>query len=245
MKKKIALGIVILLIVLVGGFVAWSSITNPVMAQAMAALQSDAQVQVTSGADLVFQPTAQTATTGYIFYPGGKVDYRSYAPYAHALAAQGYLVVIAHMPLNLAVFDINAAAGVMAAHPQVKVWALGGHSLGGSMAANFIAKHPGAAQGLVLLASYPAASDNLSATDVKVLSISAEKDGLATADKVDAARPLLPTNTRYLVIAGGNHGQFGWYGLQSGDGAATTSREDQQQQTTEATATFLQDLAGK
>jgi pimeloyl-ACP methyl ester carboxylesterase len=170
------------------------------------------------------------------------VDYRAYAPAAHQIAAQGYLVVIVHMPLNLAVTDAGAAADVIAAYPAIKHWAVGGHSLGGSMAANFAHSHPDAISGLVLWASYPAGSDNLSASGLKVLSISGTLDGLSTPAKIAASHALLPADTVWVPIEGGDHAQFGWYGPQSGDNPATISREEQQAQIVQATAEFLTQL---
>jgi predicted alpha/beta-hydrolase family hydrolase len=229
----------ILLAVLVGGFILWGETPAKPMPEALTALQSDAQVTVTTGKWLVFTPAASQPETGFIIYPGGRVDYRAYAPAAHQIAAQGYLVVIVHMPLNLAVTNAAAAADVIAAYPSIKHWAVGGHSLGGSMAANFAHSHPGVAQGLVLWASYPAGSDNLSMSGLKVLSISGTLDGLSTPEKIAASVPLLPADTIWVPIEGGDHAQFGWYGQQSGDNPATISREDQQAQIVQATVEFL------
>jgi pimeloyl-ACP methyl ester carboxylesterase len=232
----------ILLAVLVGGFVLWGETPAKPMPEALTALQSDAQVTVTTGKWIVFTPTASQPETGFIIYPGGRVDYRAYAPAAHQIAAQGYLVVIVHMPLNLAVTDAGAAADVIAAYPAIKHWAVGGHSLGGSMAANFAHSHPDAISGLVLWASYPAGSDNLSASGLKVLSISGTLDGLSTPAKIAASHALLPADTVWVPIEGGDHAQFGWYGPQSGDNPATISREEQQAQIVQATAEFLTQL---
>jgi Alpha/beta hydrolase family len=44
------------------------------------------------------------------------------------------------------------------------------------------------------------------------------------------------------VIQGGNHSQFGDYGLQPGDNEATITRADQQKQVVDATAQFLKEL---
>ena len=73
------------------------------------------------------------------------------------------------MPFNLAVFDIDAAQAVISDHPEIGAWAVGGHSLGGSMAAQFASSHPGAVAGLVLWASYSAA--DLSGAALPVASI--------------------------------------------------------------------------
>jgi hypothetical protein len=112
------------------------------MKQAINALQSDSNVTVISGQWLTFKPTTTNYTTGLIIYPGGRVDYRSYAPLAHAIANEGYLTIIVPMPLNLAVFGANAANEVIASHPEITSWAIGGHSLGGTMAAQFAYQNP-------------------------------------------------------------------------------------------------------
>jgi pimeloyl-ACP methyl ester carboxylesterase len=131
----------------------------------------------------------------------------------------------------------------MAAYPEIDDWAVGGHSLGGAMAARFAYQNPAAVQGLVLWAAYPASTDDLSSQDVRVTSIYGTRDGLATGDKIAASRPLLPPDTTWVAIEGGNHAQFGWYGPQSGDNPATISREDQQAQIVAATLAQLLSLA--
>jgi pimeloyl-ACP methyl ester carboxylesterase len=224
-------------------FIAWGSIIPAPMPEALAAMQSDTRVSVTNEPWLVFKPNGQNPITGLIFYPGGRVDPRAYAPQAHAIAAEGYLVVIVPMPLNLAVFGAERAAEIIKAYPEIQQWVIGGHSLGGSMAALYADKHRDQIAGLVLWASYPASSNNLSDSSIRVVSIYASLDGLATIDKIDASRALLPVNTTWVQIEGGNHGQFGWYGIQSGDNPATISREDQQKQVIQATLALLSSIA--
>ncbi len=234
-------------LVLVGAisFVIWAQNTPSPMPEALAALQSSATVAVTTDDWLVFRPALagpQDLQTGFIFYPGGRVDPRSYAPAAHALAQAGYLVVITPMPLNLAVFSPNQADKVMAAFPEIGQWAIGGHSLGGAMAANYTFNQPEKIDGLVLWASYPAGNNSLVNYPGAITTIYGTLDGLATVDNIDTYRPLLPAQTVFVPIDGGNHAQFGWYGDQPGDNPATISREDQQTQTVAATAALLATL---
>ncbi len=240
--KRLLLLLIVLLLIAAVAFTFWANTPLGPMPEALAALQSDATVQVTTAPWLAFQPAAAPPQTGLIFYPGGRVDPRSYAPAARALAAQGYQIVIVPMPFNLAVFGINKAADVMAAYPSIHTWGIAGHSLGGSMAANFAANHPHAVQGLALWASYPASSDDLSATDLAVVSLYGTQDGIATPDAVLAGRPLLPSNTVWVPIEGGNHAQFGWYGPQSNADSASITRTAQQQQVISATAAWLSAL---
>ncbi len=241
LKRWLGLLFLLLLMALVG-FVVWASMPSSPMPEALAALQSDAQVGVEVKPWLIFSPLDGEPDAGLILYPGGRVDPRAYAPTAHAIAAEGYLVVIVPMPLNLAVFGSSRAAEVLAAFPEVERWALGGHSLGGAMAARFAHRRPSAVQGLVLWASYPSASDDLSARELAVVSIYGTRDGLATEEEIAASRPFLPAETRWVAIVGGNHAQFGWYGPQSGDNPATISRQAQQQEVVAATLTLLTDL---
>lgn len=245
MLKKIFLGFVVLVVLLTAGFLIWASDAASPMPEAVQALQSSKDVQVETDPWLVFTPTSQEPVTGLIFYPGGKVDPGSYSPAAQAIAKQGYLVVIVPMPLNLAVLAPGKAAEVIRAFPEIQVWAIGGHSLGGAMAANFARKHPEWLTGLVLWASYPASSDNLSQSSLRVVSIYGTQDGLSDAGKIAASKALLPNDTRYVPIDGGNHAGFGWYGVQSGDGQAKISRQEQQAQVVQATLDLLEELSPK
>lgn len=232
------IGLGSLLLLLIAAFVIWGSTPSAPMPAALSALNSDAQVRVSHAHGwLVFDPAGASPETGFIFYPGGHVDYRAYAPEARAIAARGYRVVIVPMPLSLAVFGINRAADVIQAFPEIKHWALGGHSLGGSMAAAYVYEHPGAVAGLVLWASYPASNNNLAGGTLQVISIYGSHDGAVAA--IESSRPLLPAGAQWVRIEGGNHGQFGDYGLQPGDGDASISRAEQQQQIVAATAGFL------
>jgi len=239
---RLVLAVLGLIILLVAGFVLWGKTPAQPMPEALAALQSDAQVAVTTGQWLVFSPAQLQPTTGFIIYPGGRVDYRAYAHAAHQIASQGYLVVIVRMPLNLAVLGIYSAQDVQSAYPQIQHWAVGGHSLGGAMAATYAKTHPDTVQGLALWAAYPASSDDLSQTTLRVVSIFGSLDGLATGEKMDVSRPLLPADTTWVNISGGNHAQFGWYGKQAGDNPASISRSEQQAQVVAATLEMLKDL---
>ncbi|MBN1581330.1 MAG: alpha/beta hydrolase [Anaerolineae bacterium] len=224
------------------GFVAWASLVPAPMEQTIAALESDTQVQVDDGVWLVFRPEETVPVAGLILYPGGRVDPRAYAPLARDIAQQDYLVVIVPMPLHLAVFGAEKAGAVIAHYDQVRHWAIGGHSLGGAMAARYAHAYPEQIAGLVLWASYPADSNDLSARDLPVVSVYGTRDGLATIDKIEASRTLLPDTTTWVAIEGGNHAQFGWYGSQSGDNAATINREAQQAQIVAATCELLESL---
>lgn len=245
LKKYWWVTILCLVLAAMIGFIAWGVLIPKPMPEAINAMQSDSQVTVSSDPWLVFQPTEQTPTKGLIVYPGGRVDPRAYAPLARAIAEHGYLVVIVPMPLNLAVFGSSRAASVIEAYPEIQNWVIGGHSLGGSMAALYADKNRHQIDGLALWASYPASSNDLSSSKIKVTSIFGTLDGLATQAKIDASRELLPADTVWFPIDGGNHAQFGWYGDQSGDNPAGISRQEQQAQIIQATVELLQSVDTK
>jgi len=67
-----------------------------------------------------------------------------------------------------------------------------------------------------------------------VTKVCASNDGLASRAEVRANAKKLPARTRWVEIEGGNHSQFGYYGFQLGDHAATISRADQQAATRRA-----------
>lgn len=235
---KIVLGIVALLVVVAGAFIWWGSNPLEVMPEAIMALESDHTVLVNSGEWMVFSPQVSSSLMGIIIYPGGHVDPRAYAPLARELASDGNLVVIPQMPLNLAVFDIHVADEIIQANPNIERWAIGGHSLGGAMAAEYVSANPSSVDGLFLWASYSAANTDLSGlTNLEVLSIYGTEDG--DVEGIRASRDRLPRNTLWVEINGANHAQFGWYGEQPGDGVATISRKAQQEIILENTFTFL------
>jgi pimeloyl-ACP methyl ester carboxylesterase len=246
LKRKGWLWLLLVLALLTGaGAAAWSRQQRPAAQEALDALQSDAEVTVHADRWLVFEPTGRTPRTGLIFYPGGFVDPRAYAPAAHAIAAAGHRVAIVPMPLNLAVLGANRFRAVRDAFPEVEHWAIGGHSLGGAMAARYAHRSPDDVQGLVLWASYPAADDDLSGRDLPVVSIYGTRDGLASVDEVEVSRTLLPPDAQYTPLEGGNHAQFGWYGPQPGDKEATLSHEEQEAQIVAATVALLERMAGE
>ena len=183
----------------------------------------------------------QRTSTGFIFYPGGRVDYRAYAPVLHEIAARGYFVALVQVKLNLAFFDLNAADTVISQFPEIERWGIGGHSLGGVAAALYAKDHLDTIRAIAFWASYPA-DDALKNSNILVLSLHGSKDGVATDDKIEASKALLPAHTQFVTIDGGNHGQFGSYGPQAGDNSAAISPEEQWTQTADATAALLASL---
>jgi len=164
---------------------------------------------------------------GFVFYPGGKVDCEAYAPLLMECASRGILCVVVEMPFNLAVFGINKGAEIIEQFPKVESWYIGGHSLGGSMAASCAANHSDLFDGVVLLASY----STVDITNLRVLSIYGTNDEVMETRNYEKYENNLPDifsgNFTERVISGGNHSYFGMYGSQKGDGEATVTNVEQ------------------
>ena len=194
---------------------------------------------------LEFTPRARAPQTGLILLPGAAVDVRAYAPLAHIIAESGHFVALVPVPGGVSLGNEDRADDVIAAHPEISTWFVGGHSLGGVAAATYAASDDAASavSGLVMWASYVDDQAGLPEIEMAATSIYGSEDGLTSVDEVDAGRSYLPADTRYVVIDGGNHAQFGYYGTQDGDGAALISQDRQAQMVAGATTHFMAGVA--
>lgn len=172
---------------------------------------------------------------GFIFYPGGKVEAKSYEVVLERLAENGVCSILVEMPFNLAVFDLNAASDVMKDFPQIKNWYIGGHSLGGAMSSGFAVENQESLKGLILLAAYPTKE-----IDIPVLSIYGDKDGVLNKEKYEESISLAK-DLKEVIIKGANHAQFGNYGEQSGDNKADITPERQWDRTSREIINFIND----
>lgn len=179
----------------------------------------------------------EESQAGFIFYPGGKVESSAYQPLMRACAGEGILCVLIEMPWNLAVFDIDAADGIQEQFPEIENWYIGGHSLGGAMAASYLAKHTDEFEGLVLLGSYSTA--DLSGESLGVLSVYGSEDGVLNREKYRENLANLPAAFDERVLEGGCHAYFGMYGPQEGDGIPTISNQEQITETALVISQFM------
>ncbi len=241
-RRYLKAAAVILVIVVVAGLVVglqWLTFTRPPLPEARAALASDGLVTVSQDAWLTFAPQEGSPALGFIFYPGGRIDFRGYAPLMRSIAMHGYFVVVPEMPFNIAAFGPNAADEIIASFPEIESWVIGGHSVGGTMAASYTDNHPADIDGLAIWASYPADNVDLSDLDIPVISIYGSRELRVNDTSVAERRHLLPGDTRYIRIEGGDHHQFGSYEISLEEHLATTSRDTQHQQILEATLELL------
>lgn len=239
-RRTVGLTLLAVVAVLAGAWT-WYTQPQPLLPEAGASLASTADVTFTEvDGRLEWGPADGAYDAGLIVYPGGKVPPAAYGPLAQEIAGAGYLVVIVPMPFNLAVFGIGAADGVIAAHPEVLTWAMAGHSLGGSMAAQYAADHRDVIRGLAFWASYSAT--DMHDAPIRVMSIHGSLDAGAARMSGPEARANVPADAIYLEIPGGNHEQMGWYTGQPNDPPATIARAEQQHAVAAATIQLLAGL---
>ena len=163
-----------------------------------------------------------------IFYPGAKVEYTSYLPLCVKMAEEGVDCFLVEMPFHLAILGMNKADKIMDTY-DYENWYLAGHSLGGAMAANYVAENVEDFAGLIMLAAYPTKA--LISEDLKVLSVYGNKDTVLNRENLEAGKEFVPEHYTEIGLGGANHAGFGNYGPQEGDGEATVEREKQQEMT--------------
>jgi predicted alpha/beta-hydrolase family hydrolase len=242
-KKRLILIIFLaVIIVAAAGFIYYVSDYYHADSNAISAMSSNGFYSVVNtSSSITFTPAQNKSSTGVIFYPGAKVQPESYSVLASELAKNGYTTIIVKMPFNLAIFGENKANDVISQHTELNKWVIGGHSLGGVFASDYAVNNQDKINGVIYLASYP--NINASNASFKALSIRGSLDGLATADQISKNLDKFPANTTFVTIDGGNHYNFGDYGVQEGDNNSTITRQQQQTETINYILTFLKDIS--
>ncbi len=190
-----------------------------------------------SGNYIVF-PANNNTKKGIIIYPAAFADEKSYIPFAFNLADVGYSVFIAKMPFGLSMLNPENGLNFTDNFKDIKKWYVIGHSMGGAAASVFVKKHPGIISGLIFWASMPLS--DMKNIKIKMLHFFATKDGFFSKKSLENAKKLLPSDTIYYTVEGGNHSQFAWYPDMPGDLRADISREEQQKQVIKEVTNYLQ-----
>jgi hypothetical protein len=184
-----------------------------------------------------------TPTKGYkevfIFYPGAMVDPKAYVPLCSKVADNGIKAYLIKMPWRLASQGYNKPIELQLFVDTSKEYILAGHSQGAKMAAQFVYEHPGLINKLILIGSSHPRDISLSDIKIPVMKIYGSKDGVADAGTIHRNKTKLPQTTKYVLIEGANHSQFGYYGSQLGDEKADISRDLQQEETLKSILTFM------
>ena len=222
--KKVLLGILAFLLAAIVAVFAICMV--PVKTQKIdsSILKSDEKITVSQDGKYTFF-VPENPEAGLIFYQGARVDAKAYAPLMRELAKRNILTVLIDSPFNLAFFAMNAPDGIQAKFPQVKSWYIGGHSMGAEVAGEYLIKHIDEYDGLALFAGF--VTNDFSETELKAISIYGENDGVLTGGAYDECLSHLPKDFSELVIEGGNHSGFAYYGPQKGDNEATITKDEQ------------------
>jgi pimeloyl-ACP methyl ester carboxylesterase len=237
------------------GFLLWALVSTSWLANSIRTrgvdddtLRSSPAVAVEDQATtLAFLPASTDGKTALIFICGSGISAYAYAPLLRPIAEVGYPVFVVKLPYRFAPFEshkqaaVNRARDVISAHPEVSHWVISGHSLGGALAARMARADARALSAMVLIGTTHPKQDDLSFLQIPVTKVYASNDGIAPPDRVLSNQGLLPKQTRWVEIKGGNHSQFGRYGHQLFDGTATIRREEQERITR---AAIVEAIAG-
>lgn len=229
MNKRLKIGLitlVLILLVLIGGFFYYVSDYYGADDVAIAVMNSQDTIDFRDD-HIILSPTVPS-DRALIFYPGAKVEYSAYLPILQKIRDEtGITCILVKIPFNMAIFDVDRADEIMGQFPDINNWYIGGHSMGGAMASDYASKNQDKVEGLILLASYIYGDypEENTLTVYGTLNTS-------VSDKIDYEKNI-------VAIEGGNHAQFGNYGIQKGDAKATISREEQQDMAVEAISKFL------
>ena len=235
-KKRIWTIFLALFAVLLFAFLLYTGIYYHADSTALAALESDDTVSVVQ-TDYGWFFDGPSEDEVLVFYPGAKVDERAYSPLLRCLAEHGMDACLVKMPFRIALFGTDKAENVPETDGYPNRY-IGGHSLGGVVAAIHAAGHSEPWSGVILLAAYPTKTLDEA---LLLLSIYGSEDGVLNMEKLSESRQFAPTRYIEHVIEGGNHANFGNYGEQKGDGTALISAGEQQELTVEF---ILQNIRG-
>ena len=143
--RRVLWAVAIVLVLAVGGTLAYTQIG--VMAaepDPLASVRENPAITVTDAEQgIVLAPADGESDLGLVFIPGAKVDPWAYAAILQGLAEDGTTVVITRPWLNLAFFDPRGLDAFTSAAPDIDVWGVGGHSLGGVRACLELAERIG------------------------------------------------------------------------------------------------------
>lgn len=243
MKKKLPMPLYILFGILTGlvlsaaaGFI-YLEIHYPADESALAVLSDPSGAKVLK-IDGGYMADGFGEDTALIFYPGAKVDTEAYLPLIKKIADSGIDCFLLDMPFRIAIFNKNGVDSIIDTY-QYNTFLVGGHSMGGMIAATYASEHPETVNGVVLLAAYPIKE---LADSMHLLSVYGTEDKVLNHKRYESSKQFFPIEYVERMISGGNHSGFGNYGHQSGDGTASVSSQEQQEQTVKAILEFVENI---
>jgi hypothetical protein len=173
---------------------------------------------------------ADSLNSLFLIYPGGKVQPESYSLLCKEVLTWNDACAVVTMPGNLAVIPHAGLDSVLSKIPNYEGVTVAGHSLGGPFLIRDLQKIDTEKYNinrLVLLGSY----SDIDATKIKpkTFSLVGNQDKLL-GEKAEKFKNNLPADTIFVIIDGGNHAQWGDYGVQKKDGNASLSSQAQKTQ---------------
>ncbi len=233
------------------GFIAWGTFVFTYLFMGYRTIEvppeqlanSDAARVVESNTALALLPNQ--FDNGLVFFCGSGVSAVAYVPLLRPIAERGTAVFIVKLPFRFAMLEshkteaIDRALDTFNAYPDTEHWIVGGHSLGGALASRMAHNHADKLSGLILVGTTHPKVDDLSGLTFPVMKVYGALDGIAPLHKIQKNKPLLPEQTIYAQIDGGNHSQFANYAWQLLDGTPSISRVEQQSKVRERIFTFL------
>ena len=232
MNRKLKIGIILFLIIFVGGFFVYGQIYSHAQPPATDYINGTDTVNVTKTSNGLLLD-GYGNDTAIIFYPGAKIEYTAYLPLLTDLAENGVDCYLVEMPFNLAFFGTNSA-DTLIENSNYTHYYMAGHSLGGAMAGSYVNGTENKIDGLIYLSAHIEKEIN-----VPVLSVLGTNDGIINMESYKKAKPMVKDNFTEVLIDGGNHAQFAYYGPQKGDGEAKITPENQQAQSEDAIMKFI------
>lgn len=172
-------------------------------------------------------------TKAIVFYPGAKVETTAYAPMLLKIAEEADVFLL-NTPLYMAIFDVNKADKIINNY-KYEEYFVAGHSMGGAVAGMYAANNLDKLKGVIFFAAYPTKS--LQKENFSALSIYGTND--MNPEALQKGKEFYPKDYKEIIIEGGNHAQFGNYGIQKGDGNATISADEQQNKAVESVKEYL------
>lgn len=233
MNKKLKIAIIIVIILIIGFVAYYFTEYNHAEESATKYLNGTDDVNVTKIDNGLFLD-GYGNDTAMIFYPGAKNEYTSYLPMFMDLASKGVDCYLVEMPFNFAIFGENEADPIIDSTNYTH-YILSGHSLGGLFAASYVS-HSGKGDGVVIISGYPV-------DEIKkpVLSIYGSQDGVLNMKAYNESKSKI-SNLTEVIIDGGNHAQFAYYGDQPRDNPAKITPNDQQSQAVDAILKFINSI---
>lgn len=235
--KKMFFSIWISIFCVMMGFLLWTQFYYIADPDSVSKIMSNWGLQITeNNTTITLMPVNKSANYTFIFYPWAKVDAHAYIEKLWKIALDNNIkIVISKPPLHLQIFSINAAENI--SWENIIIW---WHSLGWSMACEYVANHPAHISGIILFWSY--CNSDISSLWIKTLIIAASHDGLLSPDKIASYSHNLPKGNTFFILNWSVHAQFWNYGPQKGDGISTLSDEEVLSQMSEEIGVFLADL---